>query len=120
MTARDDTAFNLDGELTAAQVAVIHRQTRSACKSGQIPERIDLGKVTRTDSSALGLLLEWQSCAHEQGRSIEFANPPESLQVLAGLSQVGELLGWGERVSEGPGPEQNQENMNSSESKDTQ
>jgi len=94
VTAPDDTIFHLKGDLTATQVAVIHRHARSACSNGQIPERIDLGKVTRTDSSALGLLLEWQSCAHRHGRSIEFANPPEGLQVLAGLSQIDELLGW--------------------------
>lgn len=102
MTAPDDTIFNLNGDLTATQVAVIHRHARSACRNGQIPERIDLARVTRSDSSALGLLLEWQSCAHRQGRSIEFANPPESLRVLAGLSQIDELLGWS------AGPESNE------------
>lgn len=76
------------------EVPAVYRKSLADRKSGQLPDQIDLAGLERTDSSALALLLEWQSWAREKGRRIEFLNPPESLQILAGLSQTGDLLGW--------------------------
>ena len=101
--ATDAAAFELNGDLDASKVAAIHRQATALCRSGRLPDSIDLGAVSQTDSSALALLLDWQEQARRHGRSIEFKNPPESLRVLASLSQVGELLGWQqERFAEAP------------------
>jgi len=86
--------FELSGDLDAERVAEIHRRTRSSCRAGNIPDRIDLSAVGQTDSSALALLLYWQEQAHRHDRRIEFDAPPASLSVLANLSQVAPLLGW--------------------------
>lgn len=89
-----DQAFNLPDSLTMAEVPDIHRSSQNAFRSGQFPDRIDLAGLRRTDSSGLALLLEWQAQARAHGRQIEFTNPPQSLLVLARLSQAGQLLGW--------------------------
>jgi ABC-type transporter Mla MlaB component len=96
MTPGSDTtsAFELAGDLDAERVAEIHRRTRSSCQAGRIPSQIDLSRVGQTDSSALALLLSWQEAARRNDRRIEFLAPPESLTVLADLSQVAPLLGW--------------------------
>src|SRR6056297_835724 len=87
-------AFVLEGDLDAADVASIYRHTRPACRAGQMPRKIDLSRLGQTDSSALALLLEWQSQAHAHDIEVEFKSPPKSLRVLASLSQASELLGW--------------------------
>ncbi|AKS42311.1 STAS domain-containing protein [Wenzhouxiangella marina] len=89
-----ETAFRLAGELTAEAVARCHANSLAAARRSELPGRIDLADVTRTDSSALALLLEWQTWARERQQDIEFSNPPDSLRVLAKLSQVSSLLGW--------------------------
>ncbi len=105
MTTRDDlqsdfSGFHLSGDLTAERIARIHRHSLAACRKGDLPDQIDLKAVTRTDSSVLALLLEWETHAQLQGRGIDFVNPPEDLRVLASLSQVDELLGWGQPDSQ--------------------
>jgi len=87
-------SFHLAGDLDARDVARLYQQTRSACRDGDLPQRLDLSEVGQTDSSVLALLLEWQADAKAHESSIRFDSPPESLRVLAGLSQVSELLGW--------------------------
>ncbi|MEN1727588.1 MAG: STAS domain-containing protein [Pseudomonadota bacterium] len=89
-----DEAFDLAGDLDANSVAEIHRRTSPSCRAGKLPATVDLSQVRQTDSSALALLLSWQEAAEQAGRSIAFTAPPESLRVLAELSQVSPLLGW--------------------------
>ncbi|MFU8831848.1 MAG: STAS domain-containing protein [Wenzhouxiangella sp.] len=84
----------LSGKLTMQEVPAVYQKSLADRKAGPLPDQVDLAGLERTDSSALALLLEWQSWARAQGQQIEFANPPESLQILAGLSQTGDLLGW--------------------------
>lgn len=84
----------LSGDLTVREVPGIWRQHRSRFRSGTIPQSVDLDAVDRTDSSALALLLEWRSLAQEHNASIRFTNPPNSLRVIARLTEVEELLGW--------------------------
>jgi ABC-type transporter Mla MlaB component len=84
----------LSGKLTMQEVPAVYQKSLADRKSGHLPDQIDLADLERTDSSALALLLEWQSWARAKGEKIEFLNPPESLQILASLSQTGDLLGW--------------------------
>jgi ABC-type transporter Mla MlaB component len=84
----------LSGKLTMQEVPAVYQKSLADRISGQLPDQIDLADLERTDSSALALLLEWQSWARAKDRQIEFLNPPESLRILAGLSQTGDLLGW--------------------------
>lgn len=85
------TPIALTGNLTVREVPAIWRRYRQQADSGMLPETIDLKMVERTDSSALALLLEWQTLG---GEKIKFENPPESLKVIARLTEVEGLLGW--------------------------
>ncbi len=89
-----DQAFKLGSRLTGDSVPAVHAASRVACRLGRLPECIDLSELQQVDSAGLALLLEWQAQARAAGRQIEFANPPESLRVLAELSQADTLLGW--------------------------
>jgi ABC-type transporter Mla MlaB component len=95
-----DSPFELDGALTMAEAPQVYQRSLAALKAGTIPETVDLSRLGRTDSSALAVLLTWQSAAQRQNRRIEFLSPPESLRMLAGLSQSGDLLGWTQADSE--------------------
>ena len=53
---------------------------------------VDLGEVTELDSSALALLLAWLREAKAGGRTIAFANLPESLRTIARLYGVEDIL----------------------------
>ena len=93
--------FALAGQLDTQAVATAWRRSRRALASGKLPASIDLGQITQSDSATLALLLEWQAHARARGKQLEFTNPPESLLVLAGLSNVQTLLGW-EPADTGP------------------
>ena len=81
----------LSGDLTVREVPDTWHQL-----AGSLPEAIDLAAVERIDSSALALLLECQATANASGQPIAFRNPPDTLRTIARLTQVEELLGWGE------------------------
>ena len=86
----------LQGDLTAGEVASCHYQSLVWHRTGKLPAVVDLGAVTRIDSSALALLLEWQSWARARGATVEFCNPPAALRTFASLSAASDLLGWAE------------------------
>ena len=88
-----ESEFKLQGALTVEQVPEAYARSLS-WKTGAIPSSIHLGELEQTDSSAVALLLEWQSWARARNEVIEFLNPPETLRTIAGLSQVDRLLGW--------------------------
>lgn len=85
--------FRLEGRLTVNEVPAVYHQHRGWKKDGP-PGVIDLSGLQATDSSAVALLLEWLSWARARGSEIRFADPPEGLRTIAGLSQVDTLLGW--------------------------
>lgn len=95
MTDHDDT-IKLEGVLTAREVARLEGRHRARFEGQAPPTAVDLSEVESGDSSALALLLEWQSSARRSGRKIRFEHPPESLQVIARLTGVSPLLGWAE------------------------
>lgn len=91
---RTEATIDLSGDLTMREVPVLWHRLRSRFESDELPRTVDLGDVRRTDSSALALLLEWQALAVARGRDIRFENPPESLRVIARLTEVDTLLEW--------------------------
>ena len=93
MADDDDRTVELEGRLTVDEVPEVYERRKSWRDEGP-PSTIDLSGLEAADSSAVALLLEWESWARRAGRSIRFANPPEALQTLAGLSQADKLLGW--------------------------
>lgn len=90
----DKSPSELSGNLTMREVPSVWCRYQERSTAGELPNTIDLGKIERTDSSALALLLEWQAQADAQRKEIRFDNPPESLRVIARLTEVESLLGW--------------------------
>ena len=88
-----DGEIRLTGALTAREVPGIFRESLDWKHAG-LPARIDLSGLEQTDSSAVALFLEWLSWARADGRSMSFERPPESLRIMASLSQADTLLGW--------------------------
>lgn len=82
----------IDGELTLDTVADVYRQADQTASRGQYMTSLDLGGVTRVDSSGLALLLEWQALANRAGRRITIHDAPGDLLSLASLCEAGELL----------------------------
>jgi phospholipid transport system transporter-binding protein len=89
-----EPSLTFSGDLDIATTAAAHRRALAAHRAGSLPETLDLGKIARVDSAGLALLLELKAWARDSGRALQFTNPPDSLRVLAELSQADELLGW--------------------------
>ncbi len=53
---------------------------------------LDLQGVTEVDSSAVALLLEWRRTAESRRLALRFANIPSSVENLARLYGVSDLL----------------------------
>ena len=87
---RDGERIVLTGPVTLANVAALLEEGRRHLAEGA--GTVDLGGVTELDSSALALLLAWLREARAGGRAVAFANLPESLQTIARLYGVQDLL----------------------------
>ena len=61
-----------------------------AIEGGQT--EIDLAQLTVLDSAAVATLLAWRRAAQQHGHALHFKNLPDSLQSLAELYGVSELL----------------------------
>jgi phospholipid transport system transporter-binding protein len=91
MIACDGERCRLEGPLTLANVVAVLEEGRRTLPA--LPRLvIDLKDVTEVDSSAVSLLLEWRRAAQREKRTIEFVNLPASLQSLAALYGVAEML----------------------------
>jgi len=103
-------AARIDGALTLDTVAAVYQQAEQAASQGRYLTSLDLGGVTRVDSSGLALLLEWQSLAHRAGRCITIHAAPTDLLSLASLCEAADLLSINGRVNgtEGEGLRQHQ------------
>ena len=87
---RDGERLVLSGPVTLANVAALLEEGRRHLAEGAAT--VDLSAVTELDSSALALLLAWLRDAKAGGRAVAFANLPESLQTIARLYGVQDLL----------------------------
>ncbi|MBK1701211.1 STAS domain-containing protein [Thiococcus pfennigii] len=85
--------FRLDGDLDFASVVGLIALPAALLAEATDDPVIDLGGVGRANSAGLALLLEWLGQARARGRALRFANPPDSLLRLAGLSNLDHLLG---------------------------
>ena len=61
-----------------------------AIEEGQA--EIDLAQLTALDSAAVATLLAWQRAAQRRGNVLRFKNLPASLESLATLYNVADLL----------------------------
>ena len=53
---------------------------------------VDLGAVTRADSAALALLVQWLRNAEAQQQTLTFKNVPKNLMSIAGVSSLDDIL----------------------------
>jgi phospholipid transport system transporter-binding protein len=89
MIVKQGDRYLIDGPITFDNVAALIAE--EAAFDGD-PVIVDLSRVTRADSSALSLLLEWTRRLGGGGRRIAFANFSRSLRSLAELYDVVDLI----------------------------
>ena len=96
--------FALRGPLTFETAASALEQSRRTFAAYD-RLTVDLAEVSKADSAALALLLEWVNWARHYVREIRFEHIPEQIRAIARISEVEELLEAGERwVSQDAGP----------------
>jgi len=91
LTERAAGRYALEGELGFRTVTRLDREARRAF-ADQRELEVDLAGVTRCDSAALALLLEWVGRAHRAGVALRFRNLPSALLSIAAISEVEDLL----------------------------
>ena len=82
--------FAIEALNVEKRYGALHEEGRRHLADGAAT--VDLKEVTELDSSALALLLAWLREAKAAGRAVAFANLPESLQTIARLYGVQDLL----------------------------
>ncbi len=80
----------VSGAVTLANVAALLDEGRRHIGEGV--QTVDLAEVSEMDSALLALLLAWLRDAKARERALTFANLPDSLQTIARLYGVDELL----------------------------
>ncbi len=84
-------SYLISGPLRFDSVPVLWK-TSLGLINGASPLVLDLGKVTRADSAALALLLEWMREARRRKLEIQFKNIPEQMLAIARASRLDHLL----------------------------
>lgn len=92
VTIENGGMARLKGEMTFASTAALYRSFQKTLADGKEITVLDLDEVTRADSSALALLLEWQAMAGRRDHRLHIINAPIDLLRLAQLSEAGDLL----------------------------
>ncbi len=83
--------WNVEGELTFSTVSSLLKQSKSFWKEIEKID-VDFSNVTKADSAALALLLEWKRFANKHDKSISFSSLPRQLLNLIKISHLGEML----------------------------
>jgi len=84
-------SFAVNGPVTFATAGPLLEAGCSAF-GAQTAVTVNLQAVTRVDSAALALLLEWLRGARADGRAMRFTGLPDKLLAIARLSGVEGLL----------------------------
>jgi phospholipid transport system transporter-binding protein len=87
---REGRRITVSGPVTLANAARLLEEGRQHLAEGA--RTVDLGEVTELDSSLLALMLAWLRDARANKRELAFANLPQSLQTIARLYGVEELV----------------------------
>jgi phospholipid transport system transporter-binding protein len=90
MIRREGRRMLLSGPITLDNVVRVLQEGRQHIQEGV--RSVDLGEVTEMDSALLAMLLAWLRDARAHKRELTIANPPESLQTIARLYGVDQLL----------------------------
>jgi phospholipid transport system transporter-binding protein len=84
--------YLIRGALTLDTVTALRGAGLRAFGKGSGAIDVDLGQVTRADSGALALLIDWLAWARAAGRTMRVSAVPAALLALARLSDVEEFL----------------------------
>ncbi len=84
--------FTIEGDLTFATVARVWEDTRPRLARATGRVIIDLQRVSRADSAALGLLVEWLRLGTRKGLSLSFHHLPPHLTTMASAYNLEPLL----------------------------
>jgi phospholipid transport system transporter-binding protein len=90
MLRRDGNTLLLEGPLTFETVPELVTAGEEHFRQGA--GLVDLSKVTEIDSAAVALALEWVRQAERAGVALRLIHVPASMQNLASLYGVSELL----------------------------
>ena len=93
MIEKIDNGLRITGPVLIADAVALLETGRGLLKGIDSREvRVDLSAVEETDSSALAVLFGWLRSAQEQGKTLRFSSPPDSMISLASLYGVSETL----------------------------
>ena len=87
----DSSTQSIVGALTFDTVPGLYQES-GAWFAGSGDLIFDLGKVERTDSAGLALLIEWLRRATLANRKLQFANIPEQVQTLIRINGLQDTL----------------------------
>jgi phospholipid transport system transporter-binding protein len=87
---REGRRMSVSGPVTLANATRLFDEGRQHLAEGA--RTVDLAEVTELDSALLALIFAWLRDARAAKRELTFANVPQSLQTLARLYGVEELL----------------------------
>ena len=83
--------LEIRGELSFASVPALWGACRTRCLAGDAID-VDLGRVSRSDSAGLALLIEWLREAQRSGASLRFFNIPAQMLEMARVSGLDQIL----------------------------
>lgn len=94
LEARDTGEFAVRGELNFETVVPLWQQAAQRFQD-QPFLRIDLGQVSRSDSSGVALLIEWLRQARERQQDVQFVNVPPQMLSIIQVADLDKLLPLG-------------------------
>ena len=87
----EDGIFRVTGPVVMATAGELLKTSRKMF-AGNSDMQIDLSGVTKVDSAALALLIEWLRQAQKQKQSIRIEGMPDKLLSIARLTGVEEII----------------------------
>ena len=92
MIERAGNELRVSGAFTIANATALCAAGKQELDADMV---IDLAAVTEVDSTALSVLFEWRRAARAKNLQISFRNLPQSMQSLAALYGVADLVAAG-------------------------
>jgi len=83
--------FAVAGELNSATVLRLWEESTALFRQCP-PLSIDLGGVSRSDSTGVALLVEWLRLARSRGADLRFHHIPPQMQAIIQIADLEELL----------------------------
>ncbi|MEO7728922.1 MAG: STAS domain-containing protein [Burkholderiales bacterium] len=89
MIERAGNELRLSGAMTIANAVALCDEGKLQLDADVV---VDLAAVTEVDSTALSVLFEWRRFAQHKNLQISFRNLPDSMESLAALYGVADLV----------------------------